>query len=110
MTIQTFLKEQLEQGKTLGRLSKVLEVSPAALSYQLNGKSKSVSLQLAQKIYHLYNVQLDGFDLIEFEDPERFKCPHCYDISLKYNHVSGMTGVHECERCGKEFKWSVEDI
>jgi len=67
MNIQEFLQSKLDEGFTLGRLSSILEVSAAALSYQMNGQSKSVSLALAREIYKKFDILLTGFHIDEME-------------------------------------------
>lgn len=66
MTIQNFIHNQLDRGFTLRRLSRLLDVTPTALSYHLKGKTKQVSLPLAESIYNKFDLILDGFHEYEF--------------------------------------------
>jgi prefoldin subunit 5 len=68
MTIQKFIRQKLDEGFTLRRLSKVLNVSTTALSSQQNNQYKKVSLSLARSIYLKFDILLDGFHKDEIED------------------------------------------
>lgn len=73
MTIQKFIQEKLEEGFTLNRLAKILQVSPGTLSKHLNKKIHKVRLPLAKKIYaHFDRVVLDGFLETEFDAFAKF--------------------------------------
>jgi len=83
MTIQNFIYNQIDRGFTLRRLSKLLGVSPAALSYHLNGKTKQVSLQLAKSIYEKFDFILDGFHEYEFGDTYLHNTLNTMDIKIE---------------------------
>lgn len=63
--MKKFIEDKLNEGFTLNRLAKLLEVSYPALKAHYEGEAKSVNLKLAKSVYKNFGVVIEPYLEVE---------------------------------------------